>query len=776
MKVAITQEIWRFPSGPAEGRAGDCSHEIGGVGRPDGHEAQPERLVSLASRDLLDTIGSITGKLARRRSMATYGLFVGIDNYPAESGFTELRYASSDAAAIRSVMINTPTGLNPATAILLNSETAKSPILRKTIVDHILDLATLAAQDDTLVFYFAGHGFFSEFSEGRGSYLAPVDVTPHPRDGRPHTAMALSVGYIRQELMESSAQNILIILDACREDSTRMRDSHARVSSGFSSELSTHTRGQKTEAGRTSVIISACTPDSVSIEDDKIKAGVWTHCFCTALDRHADQKNREQISSKTVFDTANALLTDFKGPAQEACRYPSPLDAKIELLHPIQVKATAAPPVADSPWTNLRKEIDHARKRIGIRIGSFEPPTKTPLLRSRRLENLFGCKRLYFKLESIQNTGSFKYRGATNAIEKLHEEGKEPVIVTSSAGNHGLGLAVASEHRGYECHVFMPENTPQTKITAIRKYTKHTDLVGADYDACQAHAMEYAEKRRAFFVHPFDDPYVVAGQGTIGLDLIDDWNAVIGDDEGLVEPNYLIIPCGGGGLLAGIGTVITNCWQNTHIIAVEPDAVPSLHTAIEQRTPVRVPKQPTIADGIAVRCVGKNTLDCILNFPSVVDVWRVGENNIAVAMLNLMEDARILAEGAGAVPLAGMIEKAVERKSFFQNQVVICVISGGNVDISSLSAVVSSGLILQNRRATFRFTVMDRPGSLLDITKALAEAKANIEDLSHARYRHDIGLNAAEVDVRIETNDAEDAARIFGELSVNRKFKVRRLQ
>lgn len=723
--------------------------------------------------------------------MTTYGLFVGIDNYPPESGFPLLQYAGSDAAKIRLAMIETPTGLDSNTAILLNSETSPSPILKNTVISSLLRLASLAALNDILVFYFAGHGFYSELSEGQGSYLAPADVTPHPQGGHPLPEMGVSVGYIRRKLMESNAQHVLIILDACREDTTRVRAAHERVASGFGGELRAHPRGADTEAGRTSVVISACTPDSAAIEDDSIRAGVWTHCFCTAVRRHADglgvAENQQSISSKTVFETANALLSDLKGAAQEACRYPSPQGAAIPLLHRAQVEPPAVYPVIDSPWLSLRKEIDDAQKRIRQRIDSFEHPTQTPLLRSRRLEKLFECKRLYFKLESMQNTGSFKYRGATNAIERLYAAAAatKRVVVTSSAGNHGLGLAVASEHRGYECHVFMPEHTPLTKSAAVRRYTSNVELVGVDYDACQAYAMDFAEKRGAVFVHPFDDPYVVAGQGTIGLELIDDWSEITGEYKDLGEPHYLIIPCGGGGLIAGVGTVITERWKNTQIVAVEPDTLPSLSEALEHGSPVRVPSHPTIADGIAVRAIGRHTLDCIKNFkkveegqnwPSGFEVWRVGENNIAVAMLSLMEDARILAEGAGAAPLAGMIEKNVEEKGFFKDKVVICVISGGNVDISSLSAVVSRGLILQNRQAAFRFTVVDRPGALLDITKALADADANILDINHTRYRHDIGLNCAEVDVVVETQHAEDAARIFDELSKNRRFEVRKLR
>ena len=378
------------------------------------------------------------------------------------------------------------------------------------------------------------------------------------------------------------------------------------------------------------------------------------------------------------------------------------------------------------------------------------------------------------QLENLQNTGSFKYRGATNAIERLHEDGRQPVIVAASAGNHALGVAVASKHRGFEYHIFMPESTPLTKTAAVRRYTGDVVLAGIDFDDCERQSREYAEKRDAVFVHPFDDPDVVAGQGTIGVELVNDWKEIADENRNLDSPDYLIIPCGGGGLLAGIGTVIAKEWPKTTIIAVEPERVPSLSAAFEQGSPSRVSGDSTIAEGAAVRLIGKNTLACVQKFLHPDHIWAVTENNIAVAILSLMEDARVLAEGAAAIPLAAMIQKESEARGFFRAKTVICLVSGGNFDISSLSAVVSRGLVLQSRRTKFRFRVRDRPGALADITKALSEAGVNIVELDHTRYSDDIDLDEAEVIAVVETQDARHADEVFQSLSTDSRFKVSR--
>lgn len=707
--------------------------------------------------------------------MSVHGLFVGIDKYPTDSGFSTLRFACSDASKMQSAMIRTPTGMDSGNAALLTDGTLDGPVKRNDIITALDEFASSPGPDDTLLFYFAGHGFHVALGGGKGWYLAPADVR-RSRKNDPTPETAISLEYVRSTMMESAARYVLLIIDACRTDSTSTpRGTPTPEWLEFGTNPLEKPRGTEQHDKRVCVLLSACRPETPAGESERIKAGLWTHSFCTALDQHAEELEHSSIhrsvSSRIVYDTACSHLSQSTGKdGQTPRRYALPCNAEIPLLH----KRLSPPSALELPWQNLRAEIDAAQSRISTPIGEFETPGRTLLKRSRRLEDRFGCRRLYFKLENVQNTGSFKYRGATNAIERLHKLGLDPVIVAASAGNHGLGVAVAAKHRNFECHIFIPEYTPLTKSAAIRNYTPNVIPAGEDYDNCQRIAMQFAETRKgAVFVHPFNDPYVVAGQGTIGLELLDDWAEVTKKYEKLPEPDFLIVPCGGGGLLTGVGTIISERWKKTKIVAVEPEGVPSLRRAMEEGSPILVPSNSSIADGIAVRCIGSNTLPCIQKFLKPEDIWGVSEKHLAVAILSLMEDARVLAEGAGAAGLAGMIKMSKLKRGYFKDKVVICLISGGNVDISSLSAIVSRGLIEQDRRAWFEFDVPDRPGALADITRALADARANIVGLVHHRHTREIGLNDARVDVEIETHDAADADRILRELDGDDRFKVR---
>lgn len=706
--------------------------------------------------------------------MAVYGLFVGLNDYPESSGFNKLKFAESDAEAVYAAMLRSPTGLIRENATILTKHHTGENLTRNCILSHLDDLKNQAKSKDTIMFYFAGHGFFSEFGNGKnGSYLALKDVRKNARN-RPNPDTALEVDLIRRILWESAASNIILMIDACRADVGRSR--------GEAPTIKLPTQDIDVTSERGSIIMLACSPGHYAQELDSIKGGKWTHFFCKSIDYYTQEELKqtdEPIPILKVFELAENFLGNHEKkhmlPMQKPAYYAVPDNFSMPLLFP---EIQGIPSSKDSPWSNLAQEIEVAAERQKITIESFEPPKPTPLKRSRRLELKYGCKRLYFKLEALQNTGSFKYRGATNAIERLYNtEGVTPVVVAASAGNHALGLAVAAFHRKMECHIFMPENTPLTKSSAVRQYTEHVFLAGIDYDDCQRRALEYCEKHDALFIHPFDDPYVVAGQGTIGLELLEDWKQITNYEEISGEPDYVIIPCGGGGLLAGVGTILNEHWPNSTIIAAEPAHVASLHTALENEQPTVASSEPTIADGVSVKKVGRHTLSVIRNFVDLDNVWKIKEDNISVAMLSLLEDARVLSEGAGAVPLAAVINREADAPGFFKNKTVVCIISGGNLDISNLSGIVNQGLNLNNRRAKFQMMLPDRSGALNDLTQVLADNSVSIIDIKHSRFDRSTALSKAKVVVEIETENAEHASEIEDVLRRNSQFQdVRRIE
>ncbi|MBD3297646.1 MAG: pyridoxal-phosphate dependent enzyme [candidate division Zixibacteria bacterium] len=409
---------------------------------------------------------------------------------------------------------------------------------------------------------------------------------------------------------------------------------------------------------------------------------------------------------------------------------------------------TDSQPTIDRP--TLLREIEAANQRIRNRFNDYEYVFTTPLRRSARLELRLGCERLFIKFENIQRGGSFKMRGATNAVACGHDEDPNRTFVAASAGNHGLGLAVASYHYGHPCHIFMPDNTPVTKKATIGLYTSNIHMGGENYDATQKLATEFAEAKGHAYVHAFNDPRVIAGQGTIGLELEQQFR-----DSDEAPPDYVLIPVGGGGLLAGLGTVLKDRWPDTQIIAVEPELIASLSAARGQAQPVRIKGEPTLADGVAVAQVGSLTLP-IMN-EVVDDIVTVSENAIATAIVKLIEDGRVVVEGAGAVGLAAVSKMVAGSPDFYKDKSFLILTSGGNLDISALSNALQRGLALESRRTHLQFIGRDIPGFLSEITKALAQLKLNIVELSHTRHNQYLNFGWTRVDVMVDTEGATHA-------------------
>jgi threonine dehydratase len=400
--------------------------------------------------------------------------------------------------------------------------------------------------------------------------------------------------------------------------------------------------------------------------------------------------------------------------------------------------------------TALLREIEEADRRIRNRYNDYDYVYSTPLRRSARLELRLGCRCIYIKFENLQRGGSFKMRGATNAVARGHEEDPSRVFVAASAGNHGLGLAVASYHYGHQCHIFMPENTPVTKKATIGLYTSNIHMGGENYDATQALAMDFAEAKGYSYIHAFNDPHVIAGQGTIGLELVQQFT-----ESGDPSPDYVLVPVGGGGLISGLGTVLKHHWPSTRIIAVEPELIPSLTASRGHSQPVRVTGAPTLADGVAVAEIGTLTLPIINDV--VDEVMCVSENAIATAIVQLIEDARVVVEGAGAIGLAALTKMAASSPESVKDKSFLIITSGGNLDISALSNALQRALALGSRLTHLQFVGRDVPGFLSEITRALAQLKLNIVELSHTRHNQYLDFGWTRVDVMIETEGASHA-------------------
>ncbi len=394
-----------------------------------------------------------------------------------------------------------------------------------------------------------------------------------------------------------------------------------------------------------------------------------------------------------------------------------------------------------------------ARKRILHRHGGYDYVCPTPLWRSPRLETRLDCHQLFIKYENLQRGGSFKMRGATNAVACAHEEDPNRVFVAASAGNHGLALAVASYRYGHQCHIFMPKHTPVTKKATIGLYTPNIHTVGETFDVTQDEALAYAEKNGYTYIHAFNDLQVIAGQGTIGLELLDQYG-----ETGQDPPDHVLIPVGGGGLIAGVSPVLKEHWPDTRIIGVEPEMVPSLSASWPRETPVRIPGELTLAEGAAVAEVG--TLTFVMIKECVDEVRQVSENSIATAIVRLIEDARVVVEGAGALGLAALTKMVASESDRYRDKTFLVILSGGNLDITTLSSALQRGLAVQQRQTHFRFTGRDVPGLLARITDALYQLGLNVVELTHKRCNQDISFGWTQVDVTVETEGAAHAQEI----------------
>jgi threonine dehydratase len=389
------------------------------------------------------------------------------------------------------------------------------------------------------------------------------------------------------------------------------------------------------------------------------------------------------------------------------------------------------------------EDIQAARERLGTAI------CRTPCARSETLSRMTG-QNLFLKLENLQMTGSFKERGALNRIAMLTPEQARQGVVAASAGNHAQGVAYHSTRRGIRSVIVMPLATPLVKVQATRGFGAEVVLHGANYDEACAEATRRCEAGGMTFIHPFDDPLVAAGQGTIGLELLE-------QVEGL---EAVVVPIGGGGLIGGLACAVKELRPEVRVIGVQTSRLPSMQRALRDGHPVTLDPATTIADGIAVRRAGEITLPLVQRY--VDEIVTVDEDEIASAILTLLEREKTLAEGAGATALAAVLQRRTSLPAFTRVAVLVC---GGNIDVTLLSRIIERGLVQDGRLIRLRIHLLDRPGALADLTQMIAAHRANIVDTLHNRAYYGVNLGDTVIDITMETRGREQVEELLAALT-----------
>jgi threonine dehydratase len=356
---------------------------------------------------------------------------------------------------------------------------------------------------------------------------------------------------------------------------------------------------------------------------------------------------------------------------------------------------------------------------------------------------------VYLKLDNLQRTGAFKERGALNKLLLLSAEERAQGVIAASAGNHAQGVAYHAGKLGIRAHICMPLPTPLIKVSATRGYGADVTLHGANYDEACEEALRRSAAEHLTFVHPFDDDDVIAGQGTIGLELL----------EQHPDLEAVVVPIGGGGLIGGIGCALKESNRKIQVFGVQPSRLPSMKVAVGEGQPVTLAAAYTIADGIAVRRAGERTLPLVQRY--VDDIVTVEEEEIANAILLLLEREKTLAEGAGAAALAAL----VNRKLPLVGKKVAVLVCGGNIDVTLLSRIIERGLVKDGRLVRLRVHLPDYPGALNRLTSILAQHRANIVETDYDRAYHGVGLGETAIEITMETRGPDHIAEIISALS-----------
>ncbi|HIU00907.1 MAG TPA: threonine ammonia-lyase [Candidatus Coproplasma excrementavium] len=369
---------------------------------------------------------------------------------------------------------------------------------------------------------------------------------------------------------------------------------------------------------------------------------------------------------------------------------------------------------------------------------------RTDMIYSSTLSQLSGCE-VYLKTENLQVTGSFKVRGAYYKISQLTDEEKSHGVVACSAGNHAQGVALASRKFGIKSVICMPDGAPISKVEATKSYGAQVELVPGVYDDAHNYAEQLRMEKGYTFIHPFDDEDVIAGQATIGLEVIDQ----------LKDVDAVVVPIGGGGLISGVAFAIKSLNPRIKIYGVQSAGAPSMIQSLKDGRIEMLDSVSTIADGIAVKEPGEHTFELCKKY--VDGVVSVTDDQVCAAILALIEKQKMIAEGAGAVSLAAvMFEKIPDIKG----KKVVCLISGGNIDVTILSRVINRGLLMSGRTATLTIELMDKPGQLVAVSAIIAGCGGNVIGVLHERSNEGSDVNGCYLRLTIETRDFEHIKQI----------------
>jgi len=369
---------------------------------------------------------------------------------------------------------------------------------------------------------------------------------------------------------------------------------------------------------------------------------------------------------------------------------------------------------------------------------------RTPFSYAPILSQMSGYE-VYLKKENLQRTGAFKLRGAFNKIASLVESGEKGGVVAASAGNHAQGVAFSAKHFGIDATIVMPESTPLTKVQGVKEFGATVILYGGNYDEAYAYAVTFAAENNYNFVHPFTDIEVMAGQGTVTLEMF----------EEVDDLDVLVVPVGGGGLISGMGVAAKALDPQIKIIGVSAQGAPAMKNSYDAKQPLDTTSVKTIADGIAVRDTSAITLEYILK--NVDSFESVGEDEIASAILFLLEKQKVLVEGAGAVGVAALLHGKLDLP---KGSKIGVVLSGGNIDVTMLSLIIEKGLMKSSRKMKLMVTLVDKPGALQSFTQILTDVGANIVQIGYDRTSIDLEFGDAHVSVALETKGEEHQALI----------------
>ncbi|MDE6660134.1 MAG: threonine ammonia-lyase [Eubacterium sp.] len=352
--------------------------------------------------------------------------------------------------------------------------------------------------------------------------------------------------------------------------------------------------------------------------------------------------------------------------------------------------------------------------------------------------NLRTGTNIYLKTENLQVTGSFKIRGSYFKISQLSDEEKAKGVIACSAGNHAQGVALAATKSGIKSLICLPDGAPISKVEATKRYGAEVCLVKGVYDDAYNKALELKDELGYSFIHPFNDPDVIAGQGTIGLEILDQ----------LPDADAVVVPIGGGGLIAGVAYTIKQINPNCKVYGVQAAGAPSMEKSILDDEIETLSKVQTIADGIAVKTPGDLTFDLVKKY--VDGIYTVTDDEIALAILTLLEQQKLISEGAGAVPVAAVLAGKIPD---IEGKNVCCLVSGGNIDVTILSRVIERGLKMSGRKANITIALSDKPGQLSDVSNIIAETGANVTSVSYDSTDLDMNITDCYLKIGVETRD-----------------------